>query len=101
MIVKVRETLTATEYWDTEKKLTLSVPRGVKPAFKVTENPESMLDSKLEKRETTKVDKEEQEAIDYTTMTISALTSLAAERNIDLGKAKKKSEIIEVLMSND
>lgn len=43
MIVPVRKTIAGTEYWDTEKKQSLFVPKGSEPDFEVTENPKSMI----------------------------------------------------------
>lgn len=43
MIVPIRKTITGTEYWDTEKKQSLFVPKGTEPDFEVTENPKSMI----------------------------------------------------------
>lgn len=43
MIVEIRRTITGTEYWNTKAKKTLFVPKGKKPNFEVTENPNSMI----------------------------------------------------------
>lgn len=43
MIVPIRKTIAGTEYWDTEKKRSLFVPKGSEPDFEVTENPKSMI----------------------------------------------------------
>lgn len=43
MIVTIRKTIAGTEYWDTEKKQSLFVPKGSEPNFEVTENPKSMI----------------------------------------------------------
>lgn len=43
MIVPIRKTIAGTEYWDTEKKQSLFVPKGSEPDFEVTENPKSMI----------------------------------------------------------
>lgn len=43
MKVPIRKTVSGTEYWDTKAKKTLFVPKGDKPKFEVTENPESMI----------------------------------------------------------
>lgn len=43
MKVPIRKTIAGTEYWDTEKKRSLFVPKGSKPDFEVTENPKSMI----------------------------------------------------------
>lgn len=43
----VRTTLAGNEYWDNEEKRIIFVPVGEAPDFKVTENPESMLQKDL------------------------------------------------------
>lgn len=43
MRVLIRSSASGSEYWDTEKKRNVFVPKGQEPAFEVTENPESML----------------------------------------------------------
>ncbi|HBL2405492.1 TPA: hypothetical protein LP602_000529 [Enterococcus faecium] len=42
-IIKIRTSITGTEYWDSEKKKTVVVPKGQEPDFEVTENPKSMI----------------------------------------------------------
>ncbi|MEQ7092090.1 hypothetical protein ABQE17_04690 [Enterococcus gallinarum] len=43
MKVPIRKTIAGTEYWDTENKRSLFVPKGSEPDFDVTENPKSMI----------------------------------------------------------
>lgn len=43
MRVLTRSSASGTEYWDTEEKRNVFVPKGQEPDFEVTENPESML----------------------------------------------------------
>ena len=43
MKVPIRKTIAGTEYWDTEKKQSLFVPKGSEPDFEVTKNPKSMI----------------------------------------------------------
>ena len=43
MKVPIRSSIAGTEYWDTEKKQSLFVPKGSEPDFEVTENPKSMI----------------------------------------------------------
>ncbi|HAP3944454.1 TPA: hypothetical protein IUU31_002488 [Enterococcus faecalis] len=43
MRVLIRSSVSGTEYWDTEEKRNVFVPKGQEPDFEVTENPESML----------------------------------------------------------
>lgn len=50
MKVPIRSSITGTEYWDTEKKLTIFVPRGQEPDFEVTKNPNSMITAEGDKK---------------------------------------------------
>lgn len=43
MRVLIRSSASGTEYWDTEEKRNVFVPKGQEPDFEVTENPESMI----------------------------------------------------------
>ncbi|EGO8759745.1 hypothetical protein VBX90_002489 [Enterococcus faecalis] len=43
MRVLIRSSASGKEYWDTEEKRNVFVPKGQEPDFEVTENPESML----------------------------------------------------------
>ncbi|WP_265458708.1 Rho termination factor N-terminal domain-containing protein [Enterococcus sp. HY326] len=43
MNVLIRKTIAGTEYWDTEKKQSLFVPKGSEPDFEVIENPNSII----------------------------------------------------------
>lgn len=43
MRVLIRSSASGTEYWDTEEKRNVFVPKDQEPDFEVTENPESML----------------------------------------------------------
>ncbi|EGO7769064.1 hypothetical protein ACFJXE_07755 [Enterococcus faecalis] len=43
MRVLTRSSASGSEYWDTEEKRNVFVPKGQEPDFEVTENPESML----------------------------------------------------------
>ncbi len=52
----VRTTLAGNEYWDNEEKRIIFVPVGEAPDFKVTENPESMLQKDLKANVTVNVD---------------------------------------------
>ncbi len=42
MRVLIRSSASGSEYWDTEEKRNVFVPKGQEPDFEVTENPESM-----------------------------------------------------------
>lgn len=50
MIVQIRKNITGTEYWDTEKKKTIFVPKGQQPDFKVEDNPKSMITPEGDKK---------------------------------------------------
>lgn len=50
MKVPIRKTIAGTEYWDTEKKRSLFVPKGSEPDFDVTENPKSMITPEGDKK---------------------------------------------------
>ena len=39
----VRKSVAGAEYWDTEEKRTIFVPKGMEPNFEVTANPKSMI----------------------------------------------------------
>lgn len=43
MKVEIRKSIAGTEYWDTEKKKTIFVPKGQQLDFKVEDNPKSMI----------------------------------------------------------
>ncbi len=51
MKVPIRKTIAGTEYWDTEKKQSLFVPKGSEPDFEVTENPKSMITTEGDKKD--------------------------------------------------
>lgn len=48
MRVLIRSSASGTEYWDTEEKRNVFVPKGQEPDFEVTENPESMLSKEVD-----------------------------------------------------
>lgn len=43
MKVLTRSSIAGNEYWDTEEKKSIFVPKGMNPDFEVTENPKSMI----------------------------------------------------------
>ncbi|HAQ1186014.1 TPA: hypothetical protein IW787_001687 [Enterococcus faecium] len=43
-MIKIRTTITGTEYWDSEKKKTVVVPKGQEPDFEVTEEKGILID---------------------------------------------------------
>lgn len=45
-MIKVRTTITGTEYWDSEKKKTVVVPKGQEPDFEATEEKGILSDGK-------------------------------------------------------
>lgn len=45
-MIKIRSSITGTEYWDSEKKKTVVVPEGQEPNFEVTEEKGISSDSK-------------------------------------------------------
>lgn len=46
MKVEIRKSIAGTEYWDTEKKKTIFVPKGQQPDFEITDNYGSMVGEK-------------------------------------------------------
>ena len=45
-MIKIRTSITGTEYWDSEKKKTVVVPKGQEPDFEVTEEKGILSDGK-------------------------------------------------------
>lgn len=45
-MIKIRTTITGTEYWDSEKKKTVVVPKGQEPDFEATEEKGILSDGK-------------------------------------------------------
>ena len=45
-MIKIRTSITGTEYWDSEKKKTVVVPKGQEPDFEATEEKGTLSDSK-------------------------------------------------------
>lgn len=50
MIVQIRRNIAGVEYWDTEKKKIIFVPKGKQPDFKVEDNPASMITPEGDKK---------------------------------------------------
>lgn len=50
MKVLIRKSVVGSEYWDTESKRTLFVPKGTEPNFEVTKNPKSMITPEVDKK---------------------------------------------------
>ncbi|EJC3723454.1 hypothetical protein MYY13_002226 [Enterococcus faecium] len=46
VMIKIRTSITGTEYWDSEKKKTVVVPKGQEPDFEVTEEKGILSDGK-------------------------------------------------------
>lgn len=94
MIIEVRKTLTGTEYWDTEEKRTLFVPKGEKPKFEVTTELDTVVKDAIKTSEVVVNSLKEIEK-----MTVAELRDFAAENNIDIpADIKKKDEIIKFLL---
>lgn len=85
MIIPIRSTPTATEYWDTVEKRSYSIPNQTeaKDIDEVT----------VVQPEEPTVDKN----IDFTSMTIIQLKEYAAAHNITVPAKAKKAELIELL----
>lgn len=77
MIIEVRKTLTGTEYWDTEEKRTLFVPKGKEPEVEV---------------DSTEIDTETDITLDN--MNAEQLLSFAEQNGIDVPGNMKKEETI-------
>ncbi|WP_456273617.1 hypothetical protein [Bacillus sp. AK031] len=85
MLVEMRKTQAGTEYWDTKKKKTVFVKRGVKPSFEVTENPKSMLEEE-------KLDTETDIELDQ--MDADQLLEFAKQNDIEVPRNMKKADTI-------
>lgn len=94
MRVPIRKTKNGTEYWCNEEKRTILLPTGVKPNFKVTENPKSMLLNSGEPEQEDKITV-------FEDMAVSELKKYAKENNIDIPvDVKKKDDIVKFLYGN-
>ncbi|MBX8942559.1 Rho termination factor N-terminal domain-containing protein [Lysinibacillus sp. K60] len=87
MKVPIRTTANGTEYWDSEAKKVLFVPAGMRPSFKVTEKPESML--YVETKPLT-----DAPVFSLEGKTATQLREYAEENNIEVPGNLKKSETI-------
>lgn len=95
MIRKIRDTITGTEYWDTENKKTLFVPSGEEPDFEVSVD-ELKNESDEVKESNTNI--EDLDSFGFETMTVPQLKSYAEENGIEIPKdTTKKSDIIKLL----
>lgn len=56
MKVLVRKSAAGAEYWDTEEKRSIFLPKGMEPDFEVTANPKSMITPESKKVPVTVID---------------------------------------------
>ncbi|MEY8307725.1 hypothetical protein AAK913_14110 [Enterococcus faecium] len=120
---KIRSSITGTEYWDSEKKKTVVVPKGQEPDFEVTEekgilsdgenfltiNGEPIIDSNeiLDSGENTATDYDGNEATndqsaeetdELDNMTAKELRAYAKKHRIDIpGAIRAKGDIINLI----
>ncbi|WP_431811585.1 hypothetical protein [Lysinibacillus sp. FW12] len=101
MKVPIRTTANGTEYWDSEAKKILFVPAGEKPAFEVTESPESMIIGidLSNGKDTTVINGQVVEPLfNLDGMTATQLREYAEENNIEVpGNLKKPDTIREYI----
>lgn len=103
MKVKIRETTSGTEYWDTENKKTLFVPKGEEPDFEFTVKPESMIIGVdlAGGEDMTVIDGEVIEnELDLESMTVAKLKEYAAEKDIKIPAEIKKRDDIIIFLSD-
>lgn len=94
MKVLMRKTISGNEYWDTEAKRTLFVPKGSKPDFEVDDNPKSLVGGVdlASGRDVTVVDG--MEVVDLDSMDTEQLLAFAKEHDIDVPGNMKKTDTI-------
>lgn len=114
MNVLVRKTIAGNEYWNTEEKRTIFVPKGKKPNFVVTENPTSMITpesevvgsvdfAEVEKDITIDgngeiIEKQAEATADYINMSLKQLKQYVVDNKIDIpATLKKKDDIVKYL----
>ncbi|EME8146925.1 hypothetical protein MM788_001389 [Enterococcus faecium] len=122
-MIKIRTSITGTEYWDSEKKKTVVVPKGQEPDFEATEekgilsdgktfvavngelitNSSEILDSAgntaadFDEDEATN-DKSAEEADELDNMTAKELRAYAKKHGIDIpGAIRAKGDIINLI----
>lgn len=92
-----RETAHGTEYWDTEAKRTVFVPKGQVPGFEITANPYTP----ETRNEELDDDQQEEETSQIATMSIQAMKDYAAEHELEIPKdITKHDDIAEWLNAN-
>lgn len=122
-IIKIRTSITGTEYWDSEKKKTIVVPKGQEPDFEVTEEKGILSDGKtfvavngelitnsseiLDSNGNTAADFDGDEAIDdqstedtdeLDNMTAKELRAYAKKHGIDIpGAIRAKGDILKLI----
>lgn len=84
MKVETRKTTAGTEYWDTEAKKVLFVPKGKEPNFEVTKKPKSMVGESDKDETYSNLDE----------MNAEQLLAFAKENNIDVPGNMSKEETI-------
>lgn len=120
MKVPIRKTIVGTEYWDTEAKRSLFVPKGQEPDFEVTENPKSMItpegdkvvvDTFVKGDETIEVNSidandaveiSEEQPSELDSMNTKELRAYAKKNGIEIPAAiRAKGDILEIIKESD
>ncbi len=121
MKVPIRKTIAGTEYWDTEAKRSLFVPKGSEPDFEVTDNPKSMLTPEGDKIvvetvvkgdeaiEVNSIDAndvveipEEEQPSELDSMNTKDLRAYAKKNGIEIPAAiRAKGDILEIIKESD
>lgn len=120
MKVLIRKSLAGSEYWDTESKRTLFVPKGTEPNFEVIKNPKSMItpegtkpvivaidetaidDSSREIQEERKAPDRPDSASDLEDMTVKELRAYAVKNSIEIPAAiRSKGDILQIIQESE
>jgi hypothetical protein len=98
MKTKIRETISGTEYWDSEEMKTISVPKDEKPDFDLKDDLENKEPDDLQNQNKESSD-DDQDKIDLKSMTVEDLKKYAKDHDVEIPKdVKKKIDIIELLL---
>ena len=98
MKTKIRETISGTEYWDSEEMKTISVPKDEKPDFDLKDDLENKEPDDLQNQDKESSD-DDQDKIDLKSMTLEDLKKYAKDHDVEIPKdVKKKIDIIELLL---
>ena len=98
MKTKIRETISGTEYWDSEEMKTISVPKDEKPDFDLKDDLENKEPDDLQNQDKESSD-DDQDKIDLKSMTVEDLKKYAKDHDVEIPKdVKKKIDIIELLL---